>query len=142
MNTFPQLLLILSLSACSQQAPPVAATSTTETGPATEPGRVAALAPAEAARKLAQPDVVVLDVRTPVEYALGHLPNARNLNFRDADFAQQTAQLDRSKSYVLYCASGNRSGQAASLMQQQGFKQVVNGGGYKDLEAAGKPETK
>lgn len=141
MLPFPRLLLFLSLSACSQQAPPVAATPGTGAAPA-EPGRVAALPPAEAGRQLAQPGVVVLDVRTPVEYALGHLPNARNLNFRDDDFAQQVAQLDRSKPYVLYCASGNRSGQAASIMQQQGFRQVVNGGSYQDLKSSSQPPTK
>jgi len=84
-----------------------------------------------------QPNVVVLDVRTPAEYTSGHLQNARNLDFKAADFSNQIAQLDTTKMYVLYCASGNRSGKAATLMQQQGFRKVVNAGGFKTLKENG-----
>ena len=140
MKTIACLLVAagLSLGACSPPAPgtenrapaPPATTAAPAAGP------VAALPPTEVARELARPGVVLLDVRTPAEFALGHLPNARNLNFRADDFARQVAQLDSAKSYVLYCASGNRSGQAARLMREQGFPNVVNGGGYDDLKAA------
>ncbi|WP_167852213.1 rhodanese-like domain-containing protein [Hymenobacter elongatus] len=84
-----------------------------------------------------QRQIVVLDVRTPAEYATGHLRHAQNLDFKAADFPARVAALDTSKTYVLYCASGNRSGQAAALMQEKGFARVVNGGGFKDLKAAG-----
>jgi phage shock protein E len=80
---------------------------------------------------------VVLDVRTPEEYAAGHLSGAKNLDFRAPDFKQQVAKLNPQGKYLLYCASGNRSSQAASVMQQQGFQNVVNAGGYTALRAAG-----
>jgi len=95
--------------------------------------------PTEAAALLQKPDVVVLDVRTPEEYADGHLAGARNIDFKATDFDDRIAQLDKSKNYVLYCASGNRSGKTATLMAEKGFTKVDNAGGFKDLKAAGLP---
>ena len=89
---------------------------------------------AEVKKTLAQPNVVLLDVRTPEEYATSHLPGAGNLNFRAPDVAEQLQKLDPSKTYVVYCASGNRSNKTAVLMQEKGFKHVVNAGAYKDLK--------
>lgn len=83
-----------------------------------------------------QPNVVVLDVRTPAEYATGHVRGAKNVDFRAPDFAQQIAQLDTTKTYMLYCASGNRSGQASKLMQAKGFPKVVDAGAFKALQAS------
>ncbi|TGE24532.1 rhodanese-like domain-containing protein [Hymenobacter aquaticus] len=93
--------------------------------------------PAETQRLLRKRNVVVLDVRTPEEFATGHLAGAQNLNFRDPNFPTQLAALDTTKTYVLYCASGNRSGKAAVLMQEKGFRKLVNAGAFKDLKAAG-----
>ncbi|TYZ08102.1 rhodanese-like domain-containing protein [Hymenobacter lutimineralis] len=90
--------------------------------------------PAKAAKLIRKRQVVVLDVRTPEEYAAGHLAGARNVNFKAADFAQQVAQLDTTQTYLLYCASGNRSSKAAALMRQQGVRKVVNAGALKDLQ--------
>ncbi|WP_310396056.1 rhodanese-like domain-containing protein [Hymenobacter sp.] len=92
---------------------------------------------AAATQLLADPKTLVLDVRTPEEYAAGHLQRAQNLNFRSSDFGQQVSKLNPQGHYVLYCASGNRSGQAAALMQRQGIADVVNAGGYTALKAAG-----
>ena len=86
---------------------------------------------------LKKPDVVVLDVRTPEEFATGHLKGARNLDFRAPGFGEQVRQLDKSKTYVLYCASGNRSGQSTVLMEELGFRKIVNAGAFKDLKDAG-----
>ncbi|MBC6609648.1 rhodanese-like domain-containing protein [Hymenobacter sp. BT507] len=93
--------------------------------------------PTETAALLQKPDVVVLDVRTPEEYADGHLAGARNIDFKSSDFDDRIAQLDKSKTYVLYCASGNRSGKTAKLMTEKGFPKVENAGGFKDLKTAG-----
>lgn len=92
---------------------------------------------AEVREMLAQSTTVLLDVRTPAEFAAGHLAGAQNLDFRSPDFAQQVAKLAPQKTYVLYCASGNRSSQSAIIMQEKGFRKVTNAGAFKDLKAAG-----
>ena len=92
---------------------------------------------AMATRILADPKVIVLDVRLPEEYASGHLRGAQNMNFRALDISQQLSKLDPQGRYVLYCANGNRSGLAAAFMQQQGIANVTNAGGYARLKAAG-----
>ena len=92
---------------------------------------------AVALETLKQPDVVLLDVRTPEEFATGHLAGAQNLDFRAPGFREKVAKLDKTKTYVLYCASGNRSGQTNVLMQEAGFDKVVNAGAFKELKAAG-----
>lgn len=71
-------------------------------------------------------NVVVLDVRTPAEIAQGKIAGAMELNFNSPDFAQKIGQLDKSKTYLVYCRSGNRSGQACNMMQQQGFSKLYN----------------
>lgn len=75
----------------------------------------------------------VVDVRTAAEFASGHLDGALNIDFQDADFASQIAQLPKDGVYYLYCRSGSRAGQAASVMKSQGFANVTNLGG---LDAA------
>ena len=85
-------------------------------------------------------DVEVLDVRTPEEYAEGHLEGATNIDFYASDFADQIAELDRDQEYVVYCRSGNRSSQATALMAEQGFAAVNDvDGGIVAWEAAGLP---
>ncbi|MGV3588319.1 MAG: rhodanese-like domain-containing protein [Adhaeribacter sp.] len=85
-----------------------------------------------------QPQIILLDVRTPQEYAGGHLKNAYNLNYNAPDFADKLAKLDKTKPYLVYCAVGGRSGKAAKLMQQMGFKQIINvSEGYTNLKNAG-----
>lgn len=66
----------------------------------------------------------LVDVRTPGEFGGGHLPSAKNIDFRNAEFAQNLAQLDRQKPVFVYCLSGGRSGEAAKLMRAQGFANV------------------
>ena len=75
-------------------------------------------------------DLVILDVRTPEEFAAGHLEGATMIDFYGADFADQIADLDPDVPYLLYCNSGNRSGQTIQLMEELGFTDVadVNGG--------------
>lgn len=81
---------------------------------------------------------MVLDVRTPEEYAEGHLSGARNIDFFAEDFAARLEELDRNASYAIYCRSGNRSGQALNLMRSLGFVSVVNlSGGMLAWEGSG-----
>ncbi len=73
----------------------------------------------------------VIDVRTPGEFASGHLDNAQNLPLQSLN--QYLAGLDKSQNYVLYCRSGSRSEQAFKIMTATGFKKLHNGGGYREL---------
>ena len=98
----------------------------------------------EAAAITADPpeDLVVLDVRTPEEYAEGRLEGAVLVDFYDDDFADQLAALDPDAPYLVYCRSGNRSGQALAVMEQLGFSSVVNvDGGIVAWAGAGLPVT-
>ena len=71
----------------------------------------------------------IIDVRTPEEWATGHLEGAVRIGIADADFAQQLETLDKSADYYIYCRSGNRAGQAIDYMQSAGFTgKLVNGG--------------
>ena len=67
---------------------------------------------------------VLLDVRTPEEFAAGHLDGAMNLNFFDGDFKQKLAELDREKPVYVYCKSGNRSGKSAVILKEMCFKTI------------------
>lgn len=83
--------------------------------------------------------VQLVDVRTPGEYAGGHLKNARLINYYDADFATQIGKLDKSKPVMVYCAAGSRSADAAKQLGQLGFKTVYDlEGGMRAWRAAGK----
>lgn len=67
------------------------------------------------------PNAVLLDVRTPMELRSGALPKALNIDFMSSSFAREIAALDKSKTYFIYCRSGNRSAQACQLMFKKGF---------------------
>ena len=71
-------------------------------------------------------DFIILDVRTPEEFAAGHLKNAININYYDKDFAQRVSSLDKRKKVFVYCAVGGRSGQALTKMDALGFQYVLN----------------
>lgn len=74
--------------------------------------------------ELAASGVTVIDVRTPEEYAEGHIDGAQLIDFYSDTFAEQIAALDPDDEYLVYCRSGNRSGQTTALMQQNGIDQV------------------
>lgn len=72
------------------------------------------------------PAVVVLDVRTPAEFASGHLQGAVDLDVRSADFSTRLAGLDKTLTYAVYCHSGNRSATALSQMSAAGFTHAAD----------------
>ncbi len=74
----------------------------------------------------------VIDVRTPAEFAEGHLEGAVNIDWQDTGFADAVSALDKDGTYVIYCRSGNRSAQAIDAMTSMGFTDLTNAGGYLD----------
>jgi phage shock protein E len=98
--------------------------------------------PTEAATIAEQDGVQILDVRTQEEFDAGHLAGAQQLDFYAPDFTDRLAELDRDATWVVYCHSGNRSGQATATMADLGFTSVVDvDGGITAWEAAGLPVT-
>lgn len=91
----------------------------------------------------ALPSAPVLDVRTPAEFAEGHLTNALNYDWNGSAFDKQIAGLDKSKPVLVYCRSGSRSAAAAAHMRAIGFTEVYEmDGGFVDWRNANLPETK
>ncbi|MGB5553949.1 MAG: rhodanese-like domain-containing protein [Flavobacteriaceae bacterium] len=74
----------------------------------------------------------ILDVRTPEEVEEGYIPNSTNIDiYLGQDFLAAVEKLDKSKSYYVYCRSGNRSGQACAIMNSLGFEKTYNlSGGF------------
>lgn len=92
------------------------------------------------AERVAEEGTVVLDVRTPAEFAQGHLPGAVNIDLQSADFPERIGELDQDERYAVYCQSGNRSGQALATMVGEGFSDVAHlQGGIGAWQAAGLP---
>lgn len=88
------------------------------------------------------PEGVVLDVRTPAEYAGGHIANAVNADWNDAAFDSKVSNLDKSKTYFVYCLAGGRSAAAVAHMQEMGFQHIVElEGGMMQWRAQKLPET-
>lgn len=88
----------------------------------TSPGKE--VSPVEFEKLAAKKGYVLLDVRTPEEFAEGHLKNAQNIDYKGEGFADRIGQLDKTKKYLVYCQVGGRSAFAASLMRKNGFKEV------------------
>ncbi|MFA5132206.1 MAG: rhodanese-like domain-containing protein [Candidatus Paceibacterota bacterium] len=69
-------------------------------------------------------NAVLVDVRTPNEFASGHINDAINIDFENASFVSEIKNLDAAKTYFIYCRSGNRSGQAVAVMKANGIKSI------------------
>jgi phage shock protein E len=74
---------------------------------------------------------LLLDVRTPEEFAEGNISGAVNLDIYNANFSAELDKLDKTKPVYVYCRSGSRSSKASNMMKEKGFKEVYNLiGGY------------
>jgi rhodanese-related sulfurtransferase len=132
MNTIIQMLkhtaavaLVLVIAACSS-------------GSAEGVG-VRTVSASEAVKVLASR--VVIDVRSPAEVAEGAITGATVLDFNAGEFEAKIGDFDRNAAYLVYCRSGNRSGQAVAIMKELGFTDVIDAGAFSDLQAAGAPTT-
>jgi len=97
----------------------------------------------EFALMVADKQNVILDVRTPAEFSAGHIPKAMNLDYNAPDFQAKAAALDRSKTYLVHCATGGRSVRACEKLSHLDFPNLYNlPGGFKAWAKAGKPVEK
>ena len=81
-------------------------------------------------------NVQLIDVRTPEEYAEGHIENAKLINFMADDFSTAILKANKDQPVYIYCRSGTRSGKAAKRMKELGFKSIYDlDGGFKAWEA-------
>lgn len=112
------LALLGTLSACG----PASGDS-----PATRPAEAwKNVSPSEAEELHKDPQMIILDVRTPGEHKAGHIPRAVNINLYDKDFGERLDALDKSKPVLVYCASGNRSVPAAKTLAAKGFDKLYH----------------
>lgn len=113
---------------------------------AEQPAQYKAVTAAEA-QKLIQDhqddaDFIILDVRTPQEFATGHITNAVNISVTGTSpsFSDAISGLDKARTYLVCCSSGHRSPTAIEIMKQQGFKNLYELiGGLAAWQAAGLP---
>ncbi|WP_297205738.1 rhodanese-like domain-containing protein [uncultured Brachyspira sp.] len=84
-------------------------------------------------------NIILIDVRTPDEIKeTGTIEGATNIDFKAADFKDNVSALDKSKEYIVFCRTGNRSGQASQIMADLGFTNVnnLNNAGYDEFSKA------
>ncbi len=102
------LLLLVSCSSNAQQA------------------EVVNIKPGNLAEFLGNNDAVIIDVRTPGEWERGKVESALTINLNHPQFNQVISELDKDKTYLVYCNSGNRSSIASRRMAQMGFTSIFN----------------
>lgn len=85
------------------------------------------LSPKQAQEAIRQTSgLVILDVRTPAEFAAGHIESAVNIDFYKSDFQARIKELDRATPYLIYCHSGSRSNKTYGFMERENFKTVLH----------------
>lgn len=111
--------------------------------PASSKPAVQNVKPDEFEKLSKEKDAVILDVRTPEEYAAGHLPNAVNIDWKAKDFDEKVGALDKGKTYLVHCAVGGRSARACEKLNKLDFPRLYNlEGGIAAWQRAGKPVEK
>lgn len=135
------MLALLALQACDSEsakqnkdAPP--STALPASAKHLRPGDLSAL-------RKQMSNLVVLDVRTPHEFAEGHIPGALNINIQAQNFSDEVKRLDPNGTYVVHCAAGSpngRSSKATEELAALGFKNLYHlDGGYLAWSAQTKP---
>lgn len=89
------------------------------------------------------PNFILLDVRTPAEYDESHIEGSILINYQSSDFNDKVQELDKNKTYLVYCRSGMRSAASVDIMMKTGFENVYNiVGGIMGWENCGLPVNK
>ena len=130
-----RLALVLALAA----ALGLAGCSAADSAPAASPApSTATIGPQSTPDSTAVPLAVstIIDVRTPAEYAEGHLDGAVNIDVQAADFADRITEFPSDAVYVVYCRTGSRAGVAVAQMTALGFADVTNVGSLADASAS------
>ena len=129
------LVLPGALTSCSSGS-----TTTTANAEAAQAGGPVRVGVAEFATLAGSPEVRVIDVRTPEEFADGHIAGAVNIPVQSSDFSARIAELDPTATYAVYCRSGNRSQPAVAAMSDAGITTIFElGSGTKGWASAGQP---
>ena len=124
-----------ALTSCSSSS--TATTANAEVAQAGGPVRVGV---AEFATLTGSPEVRVIDVRTPEEFADGHIAGAVNIPVQSSDFSARVAELDPNATYAVYCRSGNRSQPAVAAMSDAGITTIFElSSGTKGWVSEGQP---
>ena len=117
------IIVVLSTSACIQ-------TETNIAKPETKIQIIENITPKETYILIQEnkdnPNFVILDVRTPEEFSGEYIENAVNLDYYSNTFKNDLDKLDKNKTYLIYCRSGNRSGNALNIMKDLDFREVYN----------------
>jgi phage shock protein E len=143
MNRFLLVAVVVGLAGCTPEEvertelTPGATAAAAQTAVVAEPGSAGVAASSQAARR-----VVYVDVRTPAEFATGHVEGA--IHIPHTEMAARLGELEgyRDAELVLYCRTGNRSGIAEEILRNAGFQHLVNGGALTDLVRKGVPTTR
>lgn len=100
------------------------------------------LTPDQYQTAMQRPGVVMVDVRTPEEYAAGHIPGAYNINLQQPHFSKTVRrQLDKQQPVLLNCKGGVRSKKAAKKLARRGYKVSELDKGFAEWQKQGKPVT-
>ena len=122
------LALTIGLSGCSSDSGATETAAAAEVqGPAAPieaPASPVRVGVAEFANVIASPGVTIVDVRTPQEFADGHIEGAVNIPVELPDFMDRVSELDPSGTYAVYCRSGNRSQPAVAGMSSIGINGI------------------
>lgn len=128
MGTFkiiiPALLTAFLAAACTQSAPgPQTVTTAGKTV------TINILEPKEAEAFIRKnkdnPDFVILDVRTPDEFASGHIEGSLNIDYNSEGFVADLDRLDKNKLYLVYCRTARRSSDTVNVMVRLGFTKIL-----------------
>lgn len=105
-------------------------------------GNITSVSAAEFEQEIKADSVQLLDVRTPQEYADGHIAGALNIDVQADDFQQLAEKgLSKDSTILVYCRSGRRSLDAAEILTRLGYRVVNLKGGILDWQASGLPVT-
>lgn len=81
----------------------------------------------EFSKAITEPNTIIVDVRTPEEYNEGHIAGAKNIDVKSCTFIDKAEEtIGKTQTIAVYCRSGKRSANAASILAEHGYKKIIN----------------